>query len=511
MNTLRRSISKRALATTTTAFVATATLLLSGCASATITGEQSESAWQEQNFAAVYEQQLEWQDCGPSFGVVDDLEEMLVNQGMRATGIRCGWITAPLDWDNPDSDETIRLRAVHVPATGEKPIGTLLSNPGGPGASGIDLAIGLTATPSFAAVHEQYDLLGFDPRGMHGSSPIECESDTEILELQLSLCAADEPLALSMGTAQVARDMELMRYLMEDEKLHYAGFSYGTTIGASYATLFPENVGRIMLDSAWPSDWSSPLGSYLQHEAIVHATNDLLTACATDYEVQLCPLGGEDALMQVQQQLNEQPLIASDGTQVDGAMLNGYLTTALYKLAQGRHEVLDVTGRALAGEQAAIDDLAGAMAGGGMRVQLAGMVVRCLSSPRDPNLVGLYDYINEHGLPRGLGGPEINDDTIRDFVRLQCEGLPDSGEDFLEFSNQSDEPVLIFGITGDHATPYEGAKQLAKELGNATLVTLEGSGHIASYQGRSSCADDIATAYFLKGEMPAEGTVCTDD
>ena len=128
-----------------------------------------------------------------------------------------------------------------------------------------------------------------------------------------------------MGTAQVARDMELMRVLVGDEKLNYAGFSYGTTIGASYATLFPENVGRIMLDSAWPSDWSSPLGAYLQHEAIVHATNDLLTACATDYEVQLCPLGGEDALMQVQQQLNEQPLIASDGTQVDGAMLNGYL------------------------------------------------------------------------------------------------------------------------------------------------------------------------------------------
>ena len=512
MSTLQRSLrNRRAHGGRLVALAATAALLLSGCSAANGNGAQTESAWQEQNFAAVYEQEVGWQECGPDFGVVDGLEELLLGQGMRAKGIRCAWIDAPLDWGNPDSSETIKLRAVHIPATGEKRLGTLLSNPGGPGASGVDFAIGLTASESFAAVHEQYDLLGFDPRGIEGSTPIECESDTDILELKLSLCAAEEPLALSMGTAQVARDMELMRHLVGDPKMHYAGFSYGTTIGASYTTLFPENIGRIMLDSAWPSDWSSPLGSYLQSEAIAHATNELLAGCTTDYEVQACPLEGESALLRAQERLEEQPLIASDATEVNGEMLNGYLTTALYMLPQGRHDVLEVTGRALGGEQEAIDKIAEAMSGGGMRVQLSGMVVRCLSSPRDPNLVGLYEYINEHGLPEALGGPEINDDTIRDHVKLKCEGLPDSGEDYLDFSNKSEQPVLIFGITGDHATPYAGAQQLADELGNATLVTLEGRGHIATFQNRSKCADDIATAYFLKGEVPKVGTVCTDD
>ena len=151
------------------------------------------------------------------------------------------------------------------------------------------------------------------------------------------------------------------------------------------------------------------------------------------------------------------------------------------------------------------------MACGGSKVGLSGMVVRCLSSPADANLIGLYNYIDEHGLPEMLGGPEVNDDTINSFFNLKCAALPDSGEDFMMFSNKSDNPILVFGVTGDHATPYAGAKQMVDELGNATLVTLEGSGHIASFQGRSSCVDDIATAYLLEGEMPKSGAVCTDN
>ena len=512
MNTLQRGASKhRALMTTTTALVAIATLLLSGCANLSGQSVETESEIQQSEFEAIYEQEVDWQECGENYGFRDGLIEYLTGFGAKVEGMQCAWIEVPIDWDDPANAQTIKLSTLRIPATGDKPIGTLLSNPGGPGASGTEFALGLTTNENFAAVHEQYDLLGFDPRGIGRSSPVKCESDTEILGLALALCAQQNPLALSMGTAQVARDMELMRALVGDDKMNYAGFSYGTTIGASYATLFPENVGRIMLDSAWPSDWSSPLGGYLQNEAIVHAMDDLLAGCASEYQVASCPIGGGEALAQMTAQLDESPLTATDGTSVTGDTIQGYLTSALYTLPQGRHDALDTTGRALAGEQAAIDQIAEAMAGGGSKVSLAGMVVRCLSSPRDPNLVALYDYIGEHGLPNALGGPEVNDDTLRQFFELKCEGLPDSGEDYLDFSNKSESPILVFGVTGDHATPYEGAQRIVKELGNATLVTLEGAGHIATYQKRSTCADDIATAYFLKGEMPAEGTVCADD
>lgn len=506
--------SKRGLAALA-AGAAIAMIALVGCAPAN--GEDGgnasgggESAAQQQAFPAVYEQRIEWQACDSSLGYPDDFEKMLAEVGGRTADMRCGRVDAPLDWSDPENADTIELAVIHVPATGDEPIGTLLANPGGPGGSGIEFTIGQAVQPSFAPVHERYDLLGFDPRGMARSTPLQCESESTIFELQIAMCAEQDSLARSMGTAQVARDMELLRHLMGDEKMHYTGFSYGTVIGASYATLFPERVGRLLLDSAWPSDWSSPLGSYEQYAARSAALVEMLAQCGVAYEVSACPIGGEDELMQQMDALEAQPLVATDGTPVDHGMLYGYLTTALYQLPAGRELVLDRMARSLDGDQTAIDEIAEAMAGGGAKVDLSGMIVRCLSSPRDANLLGLVDFIEANGLPRLLGGPEITDDTLRRFVDLKCEALPDSGEDFMMFSNDSDAPILVIGITGDHATPYAGAQQLVDELGNARLLTLDGAGHIATFANRSSCADAAATAYLLEGELPAEGTVCTD-
>lgn len=488
-----------------------ATLALGGCAASEASVASGASAAQQRSFPAIYDQTIDWQECGLDFGIREDFVDIIAEAGGHVEGAQCGMVEVPLDWNDPRNTETIELAAMHIPATGDDPIGTLFSNPGGPGASGVDYAIGLTTIRGFDKVHEQYDLLGFDPRGIARSTPVQCESESEIFELQIALCADQNELAGSMGSAQVARDMDLLRHLVGDELTHYAGFSYGTVIGATYATLFPERIGRIMLDSAWPSDWSSPLGGYLQQEAIVRSVNELLSLCGSEYEVPLCPITGEDALGTTLDQLSEQPLTASDGTEIDGSMFRGYLVSGLYKAPGGRQEVLDVVGRSLSGDQAAIDKLAQEMSGGGSSVGLSGMIVRCLSSPRDANLIGVYDYIQEHGLPKPLGGPEITDENLRPILDLKCDALPQSGDDYMMFENTSDVPILVFGVTGDHATPYAGAKQMVEELGNARLITLEGSGHIASFSNRSTCADDAAVAYLLRGELPAEGTVCTDD
>lgn len=454
---------------------------------------------------------LDWGPCGDE-ETAAQMETALRDAGGRVDGMTCTWVHAPLDWNDPTNGATIELRVVRFPATGGgERIGTLLSNPGGPGASGLEFTLGMAISPHFAALQEQYDFLGFDPRGMGASSPVTCETESSIFELALAECAEQEPLAASMGSAQVARDMELMRHLVGDSVLHYAGFSYGTVIDASYVTLFPERVGRVLLDSAWPSNWSSPLGTYLQREAINRANIDMLEQCGLRYEVSTCPANDEASLITRLAELETTPLVASDGNNVDRRTFWGYLTTGLYQLQAGRTTVLDTAGRAIAGEQAAIDALAAAMSGGGSSVGLSRMVVRCLSSPRDPGVVELHRYIQEHGLPELMGGPALTDDTLKPFLDLSCSALPDSGEDHMDFVNRSEQTALVFGITGDHATPYAGAKQLADELGNARFVTLDGSGHIASFTGRSRCADDIATAYLLRGELPADGTVCLDD
>lgn len=472
---------------------------------------RGESAQQQRDFAELYQQALEWGPCGGDATKQQAIESDLRAAGARIDGMGCANITVPLDWKDPSNPETITLRAVFIPATGPgDPLGTLFSNPGGPGASGIEFTAGMTIAKEYAPLQERYNFLGFDPRGMGVSSPLTCADDSSILELNLAKCAEEAPLARSMGTTQVARDLDLMRHLVGDEKLHYAGLSYGTVIGASYVTLFPERVGRVMLDSAWPSDWSSPLGGFLQAEAFAFATADLLEQCGQIYAVATCPVTSEQAFLETVQRLQQQPLVASDGTAVSGKMIRKYLEAGLYQLKHGREQVLDIAGRALGGDQTAIDALAKAMAGGGARVSFGGMVVRCLSSPRDPGVMNVYRYIQEHGLPVPLGGPEITDQTLKPWLDLSCDALPNSGDDYLDFVNTSEQPVLVFGITGDPATPYAGAVQIVNELGNARLVTVEGRGHIATFNGRSTCTDGIANAYFLRGELPKEGTVCVD-
>ena len=145
-------------------------------------------------------------------------------------------------------------------------------------------------------------------------------------------------------------------------------------------------------------------------------------------------------------------------------------------------------------------------------VKVDGTIVRCHSFPTDPLLPELIAHIKDVGLPLLMGGPMINDETVKPYVDLACDALPNSGGDINDsFSGSPDARILVIGITDDHATPYPGAQRMVKELGNATLLTLEGSGHAASYGKRSSCIDDYTTAYLLEGAMPKSGTVCKDD
>ena len=496
--------------TLTAAVAAVVALGISGCTPVT---DSSESALQVERFPSVYAQTIEWGACGDDFGLDDEKFERLTDRGAPVETYECAMIEAPLDWNATSNHKTIELAAVRIPATrsGEQ-IGSLLGNPGGPGGSGLDLAYGLPTVQGFESVLEQYDLVGFDPRGIGRSTPAQCADVSDIFELNLATCADEHPIALSMGTSQVARDMDLLRALLGDDTLHYLGYSYGTMLGATYSTLFPERVGRMILDSASASDWASPIGSFNQSAAITREVTAMIDDCGTEYEVATCPIEGVDGLGSMIVEINETPLVASDGTEVYGQTIYGYLTTALYKPQVGRELVLDHIGRAVTGDQEAIDDIAEAMQSGGAAVSLDGTIVRCHSFPEDPNLMGLVEHIEEAGLPELMGGPEINDDTLRPFVDLTCDALPNSGDDITDtFTGSPDAPILVIGITGDHATPYEGAQQMVRELGNARLLTLEGHGHGASFANRSTCADDFATDYLLTGELPPKDAVCTDD
>lgn len=475
------------------------------------------AAAQAAAFPEAYAQEVTWRDCTADDGLDSGTAAALNDAGVAPTTMRCGTVIAPFDWEDPENPDQIELAIVHIPATGTQPLGTLFGNPGGPGERGVDFTIGMPLSPGFGAVMERYDLLGFDPRGVGDSTPLECDgAGSELPVVQMAECIAGNPIAHTMGTSQVARDMELLRSLMEAERLDYLGYSYGTMLGASYATLFPERVGRMVLDSAENAQWANLIHTFDQQLAIARATVALATSCRTEYrdEVEVCPFVDEDSLLTVLDQLDDDPLVAGDGTQIDGAALSSILTSALYASHFERGRVLDQIALALLGDQDAVDDLASPLTDAEGTVDLAMTIISCHSFPIEPDVPGLLEHIRSTGVPRLLGGPEITDDVLAPFVDITCYTLPESGLDITDtfsFDAPGAEPILVIGITGDHATPYPYAQELVQELGNARLLTLDGQGHAASYSDRSHCVDTAVTQYLLDGTLPSEGSVCTDD
>lgn len=487
------------------AAVAATTLVLGACSSAP---EGSESTEQSEAFSSFYTQTVNWGECTDKFDLSEATAERLRVLNAPTETFECAMIQAPFDWNNAENTKTIDLAVVHIPATGEDTIGTLFGNPGGPGGSGLSYTYGMVANEDFAPVLDRYDVIGFDPRGIGRSTPVECEEQSSVREIQLALCAAEQPLAHTMGTSQVARDMDLMRALQGEEKLDYLGYSYGTILGATYSTLFPERVGRMVLDSAPDETWASPTGNYTQTLSMVTEVMSMLENCKTQYTVSSCPITTEEALISKIEALDEQPLLTSDGDEITGGALYAYLQAGLYGLDVQRPIVLEIMGSALTGDQASIDAIGAALADGGASVSFAGQIVSCHSLPRDPDILGLLEAMEDRGVPKLLGGPELSEELVANFADISCGALPEASDDLESFTAPRDTTVLMIGITGDHATPYENGRALAEQMGNTRFVTLDGHGHAASFTKRSACVDDVVKSFLLEGDLPQDGLVC---
>ena len=495
-----------ALCTVTICIVAT------GCTSAPHEPPlYDEGARQKSAFASLYQQEIGWQECDEQYDFDASVSEQFNGLGLGANDLRCAMVTAPLNWDDASNAETIQIAVNRLRSAAETPIGTLVTNPGGPGEGGLNLTYTLPIAPKFDAVTAAYDLVGFDPRGVGRSTPTICAEPSGNSSVDLARCAAANPVANYMGTSQVARDIELVRTLIGAEKLNYLGYSYGTVLGATYATLFPDTVDRMVLDSAIDSQWASARQEFDQNVAIASAISELLAGCEASEVHGACPSTAA-ALGDVMSKLDATPLLASDRTEVAGESLHSYLVTALYERNTGRQSALDTVSRALAGEQSAIDDLARESAAGGSMIDLTGNLIECHSFPTDPDVVALIEHMQATGIPASMGGPEFTQEILDEFVDLSCFALRGVGDDITDsFSGPTGQPVLVIGITGDHATPYGSSQRLVQELGNARLLTLEGHGHAATFVDRSSCADDATVAYLIDGIVPREGTVCKDD
>jgi pimeloyl-ACP methyl ester carboxylesterase len=472
---------------------------------------------------------LDWQDCSEVDGLV----------------VECATQKVPLDYDRPGGRQ-ISIAVARVPARDQAHrIGSFFFNLGGPGGTSVDfLQTGGSAL--FDAINERYDIVGFDPRGVGQSAPsIDCKVNQETqgpssqpfttpfnldvpallgkVRRYVNRCDALNGDILShVSTADVARDMDVLRDAVGDRKLTYLGFSYGTFLGSTYAALFPNKFRALVLDGPLDADefLSDPVkGSNEQTAAFERALGRFFAACAGNQAACL-GFGGsdpEDAYDQLVDAANASPIPAPgytpDPRPVDGDDFNAAAAIMMYA-----KQFWPFWAEALATAQA----------GDGTLVRF---LVDELFYGRDPD-TGQYDpgtdrffaiYGAEARWPTDVGTYLREGDQAygmfnhfysnHGYSELNFGLWPATAQDayYGPFHVKNSAPTpLVVATTYDPATPYRGALKLVRELGNARLITMRGDGHTA-YGGNSACIDDAVNAYVLDGTLPAPGTVCRQE
>ena len=428
----------------------------------------------------------------------------------------------PIDYSDP-SQGTTAIAMVKKPATGAKR-GTLFINPGGPGVSGIDYLEGFLIRPPLAAA---YDIIGFDPRGVGRSDPVDCDlaaldaliaadpdPDTpdeaqhvkDLTREAGESCVRTNPrLVAHVTTVEVAKDLDVLRALVGDDTLNYFGGSYGTYLGATYAALFPARVGRMVLDGAVdPTSTAAELA--LGWTASLERAFD---AFAEDcFAHPPCLLGTSRAelarsMADLWGRLDAQPLPTNDDKRPLTEGLGYYgIIAPLYNSSFWPDMIRNLQ-LAFDGYGTALLEWADWLLGRtGHGYENASLPISCLDSLLRPAGTPVEDqFVREAPLFGRIGYWS---------AALGCDGWPVTPTvSAPNYSAPGAAPILVVGTTGDPVTPYASAEKLAQLLESGVLLTRDGEGHTAYSQG-NSCIDDAITNYLVEGVVPIDGTKCVD-
>jgi pimeloyl-ACP methyl ester carboxylesterase len=477
-----------------------------------------------------YGQHATWGSCLP-FATTDDQR-----QYYGQPGLECAKVDVPADYANPQG-RTAQIAISRFKATDPtQRIGSLLVNPGGPGASGIEIASQLSLLMKNTEVARKFDLVGFDPRGIGASTPtIRCltaqqqdtQRSTDILDPSPAGVARAEAAAhqtadgcaqktgvdqlANVGTRDVARDMDVLRSVLGDKQLNYLGYSYGTRIGSTYAEEFPKNVRAMVLDGAVDPDQDPTQQLVDQGRGFQGAFEAFAKDCAAKPG---CPLGPDPTQATARYQQLTRPLLTKpiklpDGRELSfndaqqGTIQALYATSMWPDLRQGITELAQGQGQTLMGLADQYYDRA--PDGTYSPQQDAFNAIRCVDDPRVTDHAQALDRANRYNeaapfLDSGRG-PSQALDTCAFWP------TPPTGGPHLPKAPGL-APPLVVSTTGDPATPYQAGVELAKSL-NGSLLTKVGDQHTASFQG-FPCVDAIVTRYLVDGTPAPAGARCAD-
>lgn len=524
-----RGARPRATARLTATLLAASALLVSACspgnpaASADRTVQAALAALPRTTPAALtpyYSQRLRWRECG-------------------VPGFECATMKAPLDYASPDAG-TVRLAVARKKATGTAGrLGSLLVNPGGPGGSAVDYLQQYAGLGYPARIRARYDMVAMDPRGVARSEPVKCLDGRQMdaytqtdmtpddQRERDALVTADRRFAESCGahsarllrhvsTVEAARDMDILRSVLGDRRLNYVGASYGTFLGATYAGLFPERVGRMVLDGAMDPSVDARRLNLDQTAGFETAFQAFAKDCVRRTD---CPLGGRgaaparvgDRLRAFFRELDARPLRSGDA---DGRRLGEALATTGVIAAMYDEGTWAQLREALT---SAIKERNGA----GL------LALADTYYERDPdghysNLMMANAAVNCLDLPSAFSGPEEVEKALPAFEKaspvfgpglawasLNCAYWPvrATGEPH-RIEAEGAAPIVVVGTVRDPATPYRWARSLAGQLSSARLLTYAGDGHTAYGRG-SGCIDTAIDTYLLRGTPPPPGKRCS--
>ncbi len=454
-----------------------------------------------------YGQTLRWRDCGGDF--------------------ECSRLLVPVDYAHPDG-ATLRLSVVRRPADGRR-IGSLVLNPGGPGASGVDYARAADSVVT-DTMRRRYDVVGFDPRGVGRSRPVHCLTDPQLdafLAIDGTPDDAAEERALDVtsrrlgqacrartgallahvGTRDAARDLDVLRAALGDRRLTYLGKSYGTYLGAIYAAMFPTHVGRLVLDGVVdPADDTVAIGR-AQAAGFQLALGSFVADCLSRPG---CPLSGTrasalDRLARFLDDVDRTPLRASRPVTQPLAMVG--MAEAMYDPRLWPFLRLALRD-AFIGDGTALLTLADLYADRNddghytSNLMVALYAVNCLDLPETADPADLKVRAADYARVSPIFGAYVA------WSALPCRYWPYPAEGKpAPVRATGAPPILVVGTTRDPATPYASAVSLSRELDKARLLTYDGDGHTAYRQG-STCIDRHVDAFLLSSRLPPPGTRC---
>ncbi|MGW3494750.1 alpha/beta hydrolase [Streptomyces sp. NPDC001020] len=459
-------------------------------------------------------QRLDWSACPAPSAAQGDGDA-------PGDGWECATMKAPLDYRRPGHD-TIDVAMIRKRATGpeRKRIGSLLFNFGGPGESGV---MGLPRyAGDYALLGERYDLVSFDPRGVGGTAPVSCGKKK--FEGSDACRKYSGGLLPYVGTSQTARDLDLMRYLLGDEKLNYFGVSYGTELGGVYAHLFRKNVGRLILEA--PVDPTQDrLQQDLSHiKAVQLAFDHFAQHCANTYDD--CPTGSDPKkadhrVIELLDKLRKEPAPTDGDEKLDGDLAALAIANYLDLGEEGRRPLVKAlneviqrgTGSKLLQKaydhapDARVRPLAGVNApskASGDNSVSALVAITCADSNLRPGFTQAEEMIK-----RAKAASPVFGEALSSSVYL-CYDWPFKGERAApDVSADGASPILVVANTGDPTTPYAGAKRMVDELGEevGVLLTVRAEGH-GSYP-YNRCATRAVNTYLIDGTTPKRESTCS--